>query len=92
MMSVIDLLKKLGMKAEVAKPQMAKDDRDVIVRFARGADELRKPAIAIHRKYIPILGVRGNSLQRFMAEVDNPCPDLYLRRQYRDEIVEDIAA
>lgn len=72
--------------------EMAAGDREVIVAFARGADELRKQAISIHRKYIPMFGSRGNALQRFMAEVDNPCPDAYLRRVYRDEVVEAYAA
>ncbi len=70
---------------------MADTDRAVIVDFARGADELRKKAIKIHRQYIPTIGVRGDCFQRFMAEVDSPCPDLYLRRVYREELLDAVA-
>lgn len=63
--------------------EMSSEDCSVIVAFARGAEELRDKAIAIHRKYIPALGARGNMLQEFMAEVDKGSPDIYLRGIFR---------
>lgn len=61
-------------------------DRIVIVKFACGEKNLREKAIEIHYIYIPLLGVRGTLEQRFMAEVDNPVPDLLLREVYRTQI------
>jgi hypothetical protein len=89
-MSVANVLKLF--RKSVKPVAMAPEDRAVIIDFACGADELRKRAIAIHRRYIPTIGVRGDCFQRFMAEVDNPAPDLYLRRCYREDILEARAA
>jgi hypothetical protein len=84
-MSVSNVLK--FFRKSVKPVEMSPEDRAVILDFARGADELRKSAIAIHRCYIATIGVRGDCFQRFMAEVDNPAPDLYLRRVYREEVL-----
>lgn len=62
---------------------MTAAEKNIITRFANGHDILRDEAIEIHRKYIPILGVRGSPEQDFMAEVDNPCPDGVLKELYR---------
>jgi hypothetical protein len=62
---------------------MSVEDRAVIMAFAKGDQNLRKAAIEIHRRSIPLLGVRGTPEQDFMAEVDNPSPDLALRSTYR---------
>lgn len=70
--------------APAAPPQMSDQDRDVIFDFALGNVDLRDRAVAIHRAYIPVLGVRGALEMRFMAEVDNPAPDLALRGYYRE--------
>ncbi len=67
--------------------EMSKQHSVVIRDFAGGETHLRQEAISIHRHYIPHLGVRGTPEMRFMAEIDNPCPDLGLRSQYRRELV-----
>ncbi len=67
---------------------MSASDADVIRKFAAGDKTLRDQAVAIHRKWIPTIGVRGTPEQDFMSEVDNPCPDLLLRGQYRKRLVE----
>lgn len=71
---------------------MQSQHREVIVQFAHGDQSLRDRAIAIHRTYIPILGVRGTPEMCFMAEVDNPAPDVGLRVQYREILVRREAA
>lgn len=65
---------------------LASEDDSIIRRFAAGEIALRDQAIAIHRRYIKICGVRGNAAMEFMAEVDNPIPDLMLRATYRDRL------
>lgn len=65
---------------------MEEIDRDIIYRFAVGDNNLRIKAIKIHRRYIPLLGVRGTLEQSFMSEVDTPMPDLGLRDVYRNQI------
>ena len=70
------------------KPDMTYEEKMTIRRFARGRGELRDAAVSIHRRYIATLGVRGTPEQRFMAEIDNPCPDLTLRSQYRQVLRE----
>ena len=62
---------------------MTISEKNIITRFAAGHNILRDEAIDIHRKYIPIIGVRGSPEQDFMAEVDNPCPDAGLKEHYR---------
>lgn len=62
---------------------MTDEDRAVVVAFAAGDKSKRDAAIAIHRKWIPVIGCRDTPEQDFMAEVDNPCPDLILRARYR---------
>lgn len=69
------------------KTSMSDGDRNVIVAFARGADELRSKAIEIHRANIATVGVRGNIFQCFMAEIDNPVPDYAQRRAYREAVL-----
>jgi hypothetical protein len=79
------LFKRAPVTAE--KPQMSSEERDVIVAFAKGADELRSKAIEIHRANIGKIGVRGNVYQCFMAEVDNPVPDYAQRHAYRQAVI-----
>lgn len=79
-----------------------KDDREIpeqdleIIRRYAAIDvihdainsHLRQLAIDVHRKHIKEYGVRGTPAMRFMAEVDNPCPDLILRARYRNQLME----
>ena len=60
---------------EPPAPVMAPEDIEVIHAYAAGEGSLRDQAIAIHRRYIPMLGVRGTVEMEYMAEVDNVCPD-----------------
>lgn len=67
---------------------MTPSEKLIIFYFAASDDSLYKLAIDIHRKYIPHLGVRGTPEQDFMAEVDNPVPDLRLREHYREVLLD----
>jgi len=69
------------------QPVMSNEDKAVIEGFARGDLSLRDAAIRIHRKNVLVVGVRGNLHQRFMAEIDTPVPDLYLRNHYRTKLL-----
>jgi hypothetical protein len=73
-------------------PAMVADDREIIVEFALGNTDLRDRAVAIHRRYIPILGVRGTPEMRYMAEVDHRVPDFALMGYYRDVVLGRAAA
>ena len=49
----------------------------------------REEAIKEYREYINRLGLdRNNVFLLFMAEVDNVCPDLALRAEYRKKVKE----
>ena len=66
---------------------MTANEKDLIKRFALGDKSLRDAAIAIHRKELQETGkVRGTPEMDFMAEIDNPCPDLMLRAMYRKKL------
>lgn len=70
----------------VEAPVMTTEDKAVVWHFAennKGRDE----AIAVHRKYIPILGGRGTIEQDFMSEIDTVCPDYRLREHYRLKVL-----
>lgn len=67
--------------------QMTPADAAVIRAFAAGDKSLRDRAITIHRAWMPKIGARGTPEQDFMAEIDNPCPDLILRSQYRAKLL-----
>lgn len=69
------------------KANMSARDTDIIQRFAEGDESLRDEAIKAHRRNILTVGVRGNAHQRFMAEIDTPVPDLYLRDRYRKQLL-----
>lgn len=71
-----------------ATAQMAAADAAIIRRYAEGENHLHEQAIAIHRQYIPLLGVRGTPEQRFMAEVDHPDPDPLLRSLLRTDLLD----
>jgi len=66
---------------------MLPEDQAVIRAFAHGDLSLCSAAIAIHRRYIHLLGVRGTPEMMFMAEVDNPVPDIRLRELYRSALL-----
>ena len=68
--------------------EMTESEKSLILRFAKGEEECRLWAIDIHRRYISTLCVRGTIEQNFMAEVDNPVPDLLLRRAYRTALIQ----
>ena len=63
------------------------DEKAIVLRFARG-EGLLDEVVAIHRKYIPLIGVRGNVWQCFLAEVDTPAPDLSERRRCREKLLD----
>jgi hypothetical protein len=65
---------------------MTPEDKEIILKYANGDLTIKDEAVKIHRKWIPIIGVRGTPEQNFMAEVDNPCPDFGLRAQYRSTL------
>ena len=65
-------------------------DLKVIIEFANGNNNLKELAITIHRKNIKEFGVRGTAAMRFMAEIDNPSPDLYLRSYYREVLLNEV--
>lgn len=83
MKSVFSRLFQPASKQSAPIAQMAPEDRAVIVAYAEGDKTKKADAIAIHRKWIDVIGVRGTPEQDFMAEVDHPCPDLALRSHYR---------
>ena len=66
---------------------MTDAEKNIIVRFASGQKMLRDEALSIHRKYLLIIGVRDTPEQKFMAEIDNPMPDLTLLEQYRSNLL-----
>lgn len=66
---------------------MLESEKWAIRSFAEGREDLRDLAIAIHRRYIPTIGVRGDIFQKFMAEVDHPHPDVMLRSEYRARVI-----
>ncbi len=72
---------------------MNADDEELIRRYAAGDDSMREKAVELfqsERKVEsskPRPDCRRTPAMRFMAEVDNPCPDYALRRMYRDALV-----
>ena len=83
---MFDWFKRKNPVTVATPPTMAKEDRAVINAFAAGDYSQRDHAIEIHRRYIPILGVRGTVEQAFMAEVDHPSPDSLMRAKYRADL------
>jgi hypothetical protein len=74
--------------ASLVGPVMSDQDRDIIVRFARGETDLRGQATDIfHRSLRQGIGPRSTPEMRFMAEVDHVAPDLGLRATYRSELL-----
>ena len=51
----------------------------------------RQRIVDIHRDRIrkDPRSCRSSSYMSFLAEVDNPCPDLVLRARYREEVIKD---
>ena len=78
--------KLLSRFAPKAAPTMPPEDAEIIRAFAIGDESLRSQAILAHNRNIKTVGIRGNLLMRFMAEVDTPCPDLALRNDLRHKI------
>lgn len=68
---------------ESSATDMSDQEKRVIWAFAQGDRGKRDEAVAIHRKWLPILGARGTREQRFMAEVDHSVPDRWLRENLR---------
>lgn len=67
---------------------MTNNEKNIIKRFAAGEKSLRDEAIAIHRRELCATGkVRGTPEMDFMAEVDNPCPDIFLKDLYRRKLL-----
>ena len=66
--------------------EMNEAEKAITLRFAKGESN-GQAAISVHRYYIPTLGVRGTIEQNFMAEVDNPVPDLRLRQAYSEALI-----
>lgn len=68
---------------------MTNTDKAIIRAFAGGDKSLREQAIEIHRREIKQTGAaRGTPEMDFMAELDNPCPDLLLRGMYRRKLLQ----
>lgn len=69
------------------------DEHLAIIGAAKGAldnqryEADRAAAIAAHRRLIRDQEYRKTPEYRFMSELDNPCPDLYLRSMYRKEVL-----
>lgn len=71
---------------------MLEHEKRIIEAFALRNHRFREAAIAAHRRECRVTGkARGTPHQDFMAEVDNPVPDLYLRNQYRVTLLQSIA-
>jgi hypothetical protein len=68
---------------------MTKNEREVIINFAKGQVALRKEAIGIFLKYLGVGRCMDILEMRFMSEISNPCPDLALRSKYRKELLRD---
>lgn len=64
---------------------MIPKERETIRKFAEGDMSRRDESIAIYRKYLVETG-RHTDEMRFMAEIDNDCPDLALRVVYRERL------
>lgn len=68
---------------------MTNNELAVIIRLAGGDNSVRDIAIKIHRDECRKTGKAGGSpAADFMAEIDNPCPDLLLRSIYRKRLIE----
>lgn len=64
----------------------------VIYQFAAGDLSFREEAIKRHRIFVHKQGQRPDRNkwpveQKFMSEVDTPCPDLTLRARYRQAVL-----
>lgn len=67
-------------------------EKRVIEAFALGNQEFRDAAVEAHRRECRATSqARGTPHMDFMAEVDNPVPDLYLRSQYRSKLLLTVA-
>ena len=64
----------------------------VITRFVQGDFTARKYAVEAYRRSLTFDGIqRDCPYQRFMSEIDNPCPDLGLRATYRQALLNHVA-
>lgn len=81
MFNIKELLKKKEDQPLIPTEQ----ELNVIRVFAGGNTELMESAVRIGRKYSHLKELPEIL---FMREVDNVCPDLALRNQYRKEILE----
>lgn len=67
---------------------MTAAEKKIIVDFADGKKELREEAIEIYRRDVMATGAsRGTPEKEFMSEVDNSCPDLFLRALNRKALL-----
>jgi hypothetical protein len=62
---------------------MTDKEKKIIRRFAKGDKDLRSQALEIHRRNLQDL---NSDEQRFMSEIDSPCPDFLMRRYYREKL------
>jgi len=67
---------------------LSEEEKAAIVAFAAGDNSRRDDAIAAYRRIITVAGARGDAFRDFMAEVDNPSPDLALRSAYRRRLLD----
>lgn len=66
---------------------MTKEERQIIIDFAKGDVQFTREAGLIYLKYLGLPAYKGNTEMLFMSEVMSPCPDLALRSKYRRELV-----
>jgi hypothetical protein len=68
---------------------MTREQVQLIKLLAGGYHSVKAQAISIHRSECKRTGkARGTPAMDFMAEVDNPSPDLLLRSRYRKALLE----
>lgn len=66
----------------------SKEEKQWIQSVAAGQSVFLRQAVAAHRRAMLIYGILPlDPYQRFMREVDNPCPDIGLRAYYREALL-----
>lgn len=67
---------------------MTRNEERIIERYASGERWLRAKALTIYWQSLETEGVVDTLHQRFMSEIDSPCPDYALRARYRQQLVD----